>query len=89
METALAEVFALPMLALVIEEAAEVLDPELDLVITHDYTWWTGIYSVRTGDQHRNMDEHITRNRVGHGSNRLCSQIKRRQGTGTSIGLCK
>ncbi|KAK3779297.1 hypothetical protein RRG08_017893, partial [Elysia crispata] len=46
------------------------------------------IYSVRPRDQHRNMDEHVTKNRVGHGSNRLCSQIKKRKGTGTSIGHC-
>ena len=32
------------------------------------------------------VDEHITRNRVGDGSNRLCSQIKKRKGTGRSIG---
>ncbi|KAK3735188.1 hypothetical protein RRG08_051509, partial [Elysia crispata] len=38
------------------------------------------IYSLRRRDQHRNMDEHVTKNRIGHGSNRLCSQIKKRKG---------
>ncbi|KAK3787553.1 hypothetical protein RRG08_042095 [Elysia crispata] len=34
------------------------------------------------------LDEHVTKNRVGHGSNRLCSQIKKRKGTGISKGHC-
>ena len=34
------------------------------------------------------VDEHNTRKRIGDGSNRLCSQIKKRKGIGTSIGHC-
>ena len=34
------------------------------------------------------VDEHNTRKRIGDGSNRLCSQIKKRNGIGKGIGHC-